>query len=75
LTQRDGELQATFRQPFDLIIDSIKAYAHKKAAGAVSNGFFENWLGFDDTYRTLCLAPTPEVRVVFDDLRQLTPTG
>jgi site-specific DNA recombinase len=44
-TWKDGELQAIFRQPFDLIIESTKACAHKKAAGAVSNGLFENWRG------------------------------
>jgi site-specific DNA recombinase len=42
---KDGELQATFRQPFDLIIALTKAYEHKKAAGAASNGLFENWRG------------------------------
>jgi site-specific DNA recombinase len=44
-TWKDGALQATFRQPFDLIIASTKAYGHKKAAGVSSNGFFENWRG------------------------------
>ena len=44
-TWKDGELQATFRQPFDLIIESTKACAHKKAAGVASNGLFENWRG------------------------------
>jgi site-specific DNA recombinase len=44
-TWKDGELQATFRQPFELIIESTTACAHKKAAGAISNGFFENWRG------------------------------
>jgi site-specific DNA recombinase len=44
-TWKDGELQATFRQPFDLIIDSTKTYEQKKAAGVASNGFFENWRG------------------------------
>jgi hypothetical protein len=44
-TWKDGELQATFRQPFDLIITSTKAYEHKKAAGVASNGLFENWRG------------------------------
>jgi site-specific DNA recombinase len=44
-TWKDGALRATFRQPFDLIIASTKAYAHKKAAGVSSNGFFENWRG------------------------------
>jgi hypothetical protein len=71
LTQRDGELQAAFRQPFDLIITSTKAYEHKKAAGVASNGPFENWRGFVDTYRTLCLAPTPEMKAIFDHLHQL----
>ena len=44
-TWKDGELQATFRQPFDLIIASTKAHSHKKAAGVASNGLFENWRG------------------------------
>jgi site-specific DNA recombinase len=44
-TWKNGELQATFRQPFDLLIASTKAYEHKKAAGVASNGLFENWRG------------------------------
>jgi site-specific DNA recombinase len=44
-TWKGGELQATSRQPFDLIIASTKAYEHKKAAGVASNGLFENWRG------------------------------
>jgi hypothetical protein len=26
------------------------------------------WLAFLDTYRTLCLAPTPEIREIFEQL-------
>jgi site-specific DNA recombinase len=44
-TWKEGALQAAFRQPFDLLIASTKAYEHKKAAGVASNGFFENWRG------------------------------
>jgi site-specific DNA recombinase len=44
-TWKNGELQATFKQPFDLIIASAKAYENKKAAGVSSNGLFENWRG------------------------------
>jgi site-specific DNA recombinase len=44
-TWKDGELQATFRQPFDLLIASTKACEHKKTAGVASNGLFENWRG------------------------------
>jgi Phage integrase family len=36
---------------------------------AVSGG--SNWLPFVDTYRTLCAAPPPEIRGVFEDLRVL----
>jgi hypothetical protein len=28
----------------------------------------EGWLPFVDSYRTLCLAPSPEARVAFDQL-------
>jgi site-specific DNA recombinase len=42
-TWKDGELQVTFRQPFNLIVESTKTYENKKAAGVSSNGFFENW--------------------------------
>jgi site-specific DNA recombinase len=44
-TWKGGELQATFRRPFDLIIASTKAYEHEKAAGVASNGLFEIWRG------------------------------
>jgi site-specific DNA recombinase len=44
-TWKGGALQATFRQPFDLLIGSTKACGHKKAAGVSSNGSFENWRG------------------------------
>jgi hypothetical protein len=59
----------------DLIVASTKAYAHKKAAGVASNGLFENWRGFVDTYRTLCLMPTREMKEVFDGLQQLAQAG
>jgi site-specific DNA recombinase len=74
-TWKDGELHATFRQLFDLIIESTKTCAHKKAAEVASNGLFENWRGFVDTYRTLCLMPTREMEEVFDGLQKLAQAG
>ena len=44
-TGKDDQLQATFKQPFDLITASSDAYKSKKAAGVSSNGLFENWRG------------------------------
>jgi hypothetical protein len=29
----------------------------------------DGWLGFLDTYRTLCVAPNQEIRSIFDELR------
>jgi hypothetical protein len=29
----------------------------------------EDWLGFLDTYRTLCVAPPAEIRMTFEQLR------
>ena len=30
------------------------------------------WLGFLDTYRTLCVAPNQEIRSIFDELRSFS---
>jgi site-specific DNA recombinase len=43
-TWKGGELQATFRQPFDMIMVSHAAYEKQKVAGGDSNGPFANWL-------------------------------
>ena len=43
-TWKGGELQAAFRQPFDMIAVSNIAHEKQKAAGIASNGHFENWL-------------------------------
>jgi hypothetical protein len=29
------------------------------------------WLGFLDTYRTLCLAPSPEIRTILEEVKRL----
>jgi len=74
-TWKEGELRATFRQPFDLIAAAAAAPETRKAAGAAPDGRFENWLPFVHTYRTLCLAPPPEVKAVFEGLRELALAG
>ena len=43
-TWKGGGLQATFRQPFDMIAVSNVVNEKQKAAGGESNGSFENWL-------------------------------
>ena len=57
------------RKPFDLIAETAAIDAKRKAAGEVSNGLSKNWLPFVDTYRTLCLAPDPQLKRVFEEIR------
>ena len=47
----------------------------KKAAYLPKNDLFANWLPFVQAYRTLCLVPTFQMKVVFNDLRQLGPVS
>lgn len=42
--------------------------------GIIRSSWFEKY-AFVEAYRTLCIAPTPEVRAVFHDLRQLKLAG
>ncbi len=46
---RDGELTATLREPFDLIAQTAEKDAKRKAAGEVSSGVSEIWLGRQDS--------------------------
>jgi hypothetical protein len=46
-----------------------------RAAGVAADGPRLDWLRFVESYRTLCLAPPPEVKAVFEDLRHLALAG
>jgi hypothetical protein len=54
---KDGELTATFRQPFDLIAEATAAASGGEGGGGLNSPGHPAWLGFLDTYRTLCIAP------------------
>jgi len=59
---KDGELQATFRQPFDLLVVTNRRYRAGMALGATPGTVFENWL--PERY-------TKEQRLVHRDKRRL----
>ena len=48
-TWKDGTLSATFRQPFDLIVNMAAAHEMTKAAGVASNGPCLDWLPGPDS--------------------------
>jgi hypothetical protein len=51
-----------FRQPFDLSTDAASIPRNEKAAGTFSGGLLQAKLPWLDTFRTLLLAPPPDVR-------------
>jgi len=48
-TWKGGELHAEFRQPFDLLADTVTVYENKKAEGIASDQLFDIWRGGRDS--------------------------
>jgi hypothetical protein len=63
-TREDGEVVATFRQPFDLLAETTDIEARHGAGNMAKSAKSEIWLPFLDTYRTMCLASQPDFRRV-----------
>ena len=48
-TWEDGEVVATFRQPFDILAETTMGAAHKEAGGTIESAKSEIWLGDEDS--------------------------
>ena len=72
-TWRDAQLTVEFRQPLNLLVVGTDSNGCRKAASSDSDGLLDNWLPIVDTFRTFCLAPTPQIRAVFESVRKLAP--
>jgi hypothetical protein len=70
-TWEDGEVVATLRQPFDLLAETALAAARAAVDQTAKTAKTEIWLPFLDTYRTMCHAPEPALRRIFEDIREL----
>jgi site-specific DNA recombinase len=68
-TWEDGEVVATFRQPFDLLAETTAIAARSAVATIPTLTKSEIWPPFLDTYRTMCLAPDPPFRRVLEEVR------
>jgi site-specific DNA recombinase len=53
----DGEVVATFRQPFDLLAETTAIIARQNAGNTANSAKRESWLPFLNAYRTMCMAP------------------
>jgi hypothetical protein len=69
-TWKDQTLTATFRQPFDILAVTNTAWQREKAAGATSSDLRPIWLPTVDTLRNFFYAPTVEMKITFELLRQ-----
>ena len=67
----DGQLQVEYQQPFDLIADANGKTTNTNADLGLQIGENENWRAFLHDYRTLCAAPTPNLKALFIDLQKL----
>ena len=66
---RDGELTVTLRQPFDLIAEMSTVSSCFEPAEGRNLADHSGWLPFLNTYRTMCLAPQPDFRLVLEEVR------
>ena len=67
----DGEVVATFRQPFDLLAQTTAIATRAKTSSGSNSAKSEIWLPFLGTYRTMCRAPDPAFRLILEDVREL----
>jgi hypothetical protein len=67
----NGEVVATFRQPFDLLAETAASAAHQEAGNTANSAKSEIWLPFLNTYRTMCLRPQAEFRRVLEAVGEI----
>lgn len=64
----DGEVRATFRQPFDLLAKTAAIGAGHEAGTMADLAKSSIWLPFLDTYRTMCAAPESDFRRLLQEV-------
>ena len=70
-TWEDGNVVAAFRGPFDLLAETAVSALRAAAGETAKSAKTEIWLPFLNTYRTMCLTPTPVFRRLFEDVRDI----
>ena len=62
----------TFGKPEIIVTDKLRSYgAAMKVIGNADRQETGRWLGFLDTYRTMCIAPSSDFRQVLEDVWEL----
>ena len=68
-TWKNGELSVKLRQPFDLIAETTAIVARSNGGKNANPDGHQGWLGLLNTFRTMCIAPPPQIRQVFEQIR------
>lgn len=64
---RQGEISAAYRQPFDLLAETVAITGSEMPCGTNLSTGHTGWLGFLEAYRTFWLAPAPEIGVLMTE--------
>jgi len=65
-TWQQGTLTVEYKEPFDLLAETVAAAARVEAAEGAEMAQKQIWLPFVDDYRTRCIAPKPSFRIILE---------
>jgi site-specific DNA recombinase len=67
----EGEVVATFRQPFELLAETTRIAASRQDTDTAFSAITEIWLPFLSTYRTMCVAPEAGFRQLLQEVHEM----
>jgi hypothetical protein len=74
-TWKDGKLILQYRKHFYLRAVTNQSYKQTQATSLRGSGLCPMWLPFVDSFRTLCLAPTLDMKAIFYGVQRLALSG
>lgn len=70
-TRAQGKLSVEFKEPFDLLAETVEATTQVEAAQGAVSARNQIWLPFVDVYRTKCVVPKPSFRLRLEQITRL----
>jgi hypothetical protein len=70
-TWAQGKLSVEFRNPFDLLAQTVEAVTRVKGTERAGSARNEVWLPFVDVYRTMHVVPRPSFRMLLEQVTHL----
>ena len=70
-TWQQDTLNVEFKEPFDMLAETVDAAARVEAAAGMESARNEVWLPFVDDYRTKCIVPKSSFRLRLEQVTRL----